>query len=204
MTTALLFFAVLLSILFAFWRLVFLRNPRRTIPTGNFLLAPADGTIVACQQFEASNISLNKNDNRLRGRIVTLTSDIAERGYIVAIFMSVLNVHYNRAPMSGRVVSVVHSKGTLMPVNTLKAGLTNEKTEIVIENKKAKIKVIQIAGFVARRIETYVKPGDTVERGQIIGRINLGSQVMLVLPESLKPTLELKQKVTAGETSIAN
>ena len=95
-------------------------------------------------------------------------------------------------------------RSTLFPYTTLFRSLENEKNEIIIKNPDiGKIKVIQIAGFVARRIESFVTEGQNIEKGHRIGRINLGSQVSLILPKNI--TLEVKegQRVKAGSTIIA-
>ena len=113
---------ILILILFLFWKIVFLRNPDRMIPEGNDLVAPADGKVVDVIHFENNAVTMFKNDKRYKGIIHTLTSDVSKKGSIVSIFMSPLDVHYNRTPMAGIVKSVVHSKVKFLSVNTLKAG----------------------------------------------------------------------------------
>ncbi len=185
------------------WKLLFLRNPKRTIPPGKNLVSPADGTIIEVFQYHDSSVELFKGNHRALGYIKTMTEDVARHGYIVSIFMSPLDVHYNRTPLSGDIVSVRHSAGKFLPANTFRSGLINEKTEIVIKNAVIRVKIIQIAGFLAKRIETFVQPNDKVKKGQLVGLINLGSQVTLVLPRSVTLTVSKGQKVTAGETIIA-
>lgn len=190
--------------LLLFWKFVFLRNPTRNIPDEtNIIVSPADGKIIKILNFEKDAIQLYKGDKRYRGIINTLTNDVATAGHVVSIFMSPLDVHYNRAPMSGTVQSVQHQKGKFLPVQTFEAGLENEKSEIVISNKHVTIKMIQIAGFLARRINTYVRPGDTVDTGQLVGLINLGSQVTLILPKSIELNIKQGDRVVAGETILA-
>ena len=188
---------------FLFWKVVFLRNPERTIPKGNDLVAPADGKVISVLPYTNNAVTLYKGNHRLLGTIRTMTNDVSESGTIISIFMSPLNVHYNRAPLSGSIVSVKHIPGKFLPVNTLEHGLENEKTEIIIAHSDTKIKVIQIAGFLAKRIETFVKPGDSATKGSVIGLINLGSQVTVVLPTSLSPAVAVGQKIKAGETILA-
>ncbi len=199
---ALLFLAIALVGLL-FWKLVFLRNPERTIPEGNVVVSPADGKVIAIVPFTQNHADMFKGNHRILGKISTLTNDVAPSGYIVSIFMSPLDVHYNRAPIAGTITSINHSDGKLLPVNSLEAGLVNEKTEIVIAGKYVKVKMIQIAGFLARRIETFVKVKEAVNTGQIVGLINLGSQVTLVVPKSVMLKVTVGQKVIAGETIIA-
>ena len=87
-------------------------------------------------------------------------------------------------------------------MNTLKAGLVNEKAEILIEGSDYTIKVVQIAGFLAKRIETFVEPGDEIQKGDIIGLINLGSQALLVAPDTLNIQIKKGEKVKAGESVL--
>ena len=201
----LLFFILIIPLAFLFfWKVYFLRNPDRKIPdASNIVLAPADGKIIEIHEYTKSEVALLKGDKRYRGLIKTITEDVSPHGYLVSIFMSPLDVHMNRAPISGTVQSVKHSNGKFLAVNSFESGLVNEKTEIVIKNKQLAVKMIQIAGFLARRVVTHVKPGDAVAMGQIVGLINLGSQVTLVLPSSVKLKVSKGDRVVAGETIIA-
>ncbi len=114
--------------------------------------------------------------------------------------MSPFNVHINRSPIQGQVTKVTYSKGKFLPVNTFENGLVNEKNEILITNKQlGKVKVIQIAGFLARRIECYVKEKEKLAKGQRIGLINLGSQVTLILPTTVKLIVNKGDKVKGGD-----
>ena len=201
----LLFFVVIVPLAYLFfWKVYFLRNPDRNIPDAtDIVLSPADGKIIEIHEYTQSEVALLKGDKRYRGLIKTITEDVSPHGYLVSIFMSPLDVHMNRAPISGTVHSVKHSDGKFLAVNSFESGLVNEKTEIVIKNKKLSVKMIQIAGFLARRVVTHVKPGETVDMGQIVGLINLGSQVTLVLPSSVKLKVSKGDRVVAGETTIA-
>jgi len=200
-----LFFVVIVPLSFLFfWKVFFLRNPDRNIPTTkDIVLSPADGKIIEIHEYTKSEVSLLKGDKRYRGLIKTITEDVAPHGFLVSIFMSPLDVHMNRSPIDGTIHSVKHSKGRFLAVNSFESGLVNEKTEIVIRNKHISVKMIQIAGFLARRIVTHVKPGESVEMGQIVGLINLGSQVTLVLPNTVKLKIAKGDRVVAGETTIA-
>lgn len=187
-----------------FWKLIFLRNPKRIIPKGNNIVSPADGKVINIIKFkDISKIKLFKGNKKYLGIIKTLTSDIAKRGYIISIFMNPFNVHYNRTPIEGKIISVKHSKGKLLAVNTLKAGLENEKTETIIDGK-IKIKVIQIAGLLASHIITYISLGKNVKKGEVFGLINLGSQVTMILPENVNIKILEGQNVYAGKTIIAD
>ncbi len=190
---------ILIFLFLLFWKLIFLRDPKRIIPVGDNIVAPADGMIIKIIQINKKNVKIQKGF----GRISALANDIADSCFIVSIFMSPLNVHINRAPISGTIKSIKHINGRFFPANKLQCALTNEKNEIVIENKKLKVKVIQIAGFIARRIECFVKENQKVNKGDKIGLINLGSQVTMILPNSVKICVKEGQKTMAGETIIA-
>jgi phosphatidylserine decarboxylase len=195
---------IILILILLFWKIIFLRNPSRSTPNSdNSIFSPADGKIIEILEFKGPHMNLHKGTKRFLGLIQTLTKDVAESGYIVSIFMSPLDVHYNRAPISGKVTKITHSNGKFLPVNTFEAGLVNEKAEIIISNNKITLKMIQIAGFIARRVITHVKKGDNVKAGEIVGLINLGSQVTLILPKSVIINVSKGDRVVAGETILA-
>ena len=194
----------LIIIILIFWKFIFLRNPKRSIPNDiDIIVSPADGKIIDIMEFHNNNVRLYKGNKRYLGLINTITTDVSKSGYIISIFMSPMDVHYNRAPVSGEIKSVQHTNGKFLPVNTIEAGLVNEKSEIIIKGDKITLKMIQIAGFLARRVVTYSKPGNQIDRGQVIGLINLGSQVTLVVPDSIKLKIKKGNRVVAGETIIA-
>lgn len=197
-------FLLLIASFILFWKFIFLRNPKRDIPPGNSIVSSADGKVIGVIMFDGKkDVTFFKGNKKYLGIVKTMTSDISKKGYLISVFMNPLNVHYNRSPISGKVISVKHIKGRLLPVNTIEAGLVNEKAEIII-NGKIKVKMIQIAGFLASRIETYARPRQNINKGQVIGLINLGSQVTLVLPENIKIKVKAGDKVKAGETIIAD
>lgn len=194
-----LFIAALLLILFL---LNFYKDPKRKIPQGSSIVSPADGKIIRILKTKDNKIKVDKG---FLGKIETLTRDIAKECYVLSIFMSPFDVHINRAPIDGKIESVKHEKGRYFAAFDLKKSLMNEKNEIIMSNKKiGKIKIIQIAGFLARRIVCSVSKDKKVNKGQKIGRIVLGSQVTLVLPsKKIKLKVKNNQKVTAGNTIIA-
>ncbi|MDP1729004.1 MAG: phosphatidylserine decarboxylase, partial [archaeon] len=141
----------------------------------------------------------------LFGKINTEIRDVCDECYLISIFMSPLDVHIQRASLSGKILSIEHKFGTLFPTTTFENGLTNEKTETIIENSQiGKIKIIQIAGFIVRRIETFVEVGNFIDRGERIGRIRYGSQVSLILPKD-KVEILIKEgdKVESGTSILA-
>jgi len=126
--------------------------------------------------------------------------------YVISIFMSPLDVHINRAPIGGKVESIKHKNGKYFAAFNLKKSLMNENNEVIINNPEfGRIKMIQIAGFLARRIICTVNKNDKINKGQRIGKIVLGSQVTLILPsKKIRLKIKNKQHVTAGITIIAD
>jgi phosphatidylserine decarboxylase len=192
----------LVTLFLIFWKFWFLRDPVRRIPKGNNIICPADGKVIKILDLENlknDNIQIEKG---LFGKISTISSDVKNAGYLISIFMTPFDVHVQRAPIDGKVTKVKYSRGKFMAANSVNA-LYNENNEILIEDKMS-VKVIQIAGFLARRIECFVKKDEDVLKGKKIGRINLGSQVTMIIPKKVDIKIKLGQKVKAGETIIAN
>lgn len=178
----------------------FYRDPKRKIPQGNSIVAPADGRIISIIDTSSPGIQIKKG---FFGKIITLTREIAPQCIVVSIFMSPLDVHINRSPIEGKVKSIKYVKGKFFKAYDLEKSLMNEKNEIIIQNKKLKVKVIQIAGFLARRIKCCIKANQKVNKGGRIGMIALSSQTTLVLPKWVELKARLNQKVKAGESIIA-
>ena len=189
---------ILLSLLF--YKFIFLRNPERKIPSGKNIVSPADGRVILIQKFSNKEIKINKG---FVGKIKTLTSDIADKGYIVSIFMNLFNVHVNRSPINGKIISLKHTKGKFYNAADIEKSLLNEKNELIIENKELKIKVIQIAGLVARRIICFKKENEKINKGERIGIVKLGSQVTLILPKQINLKIKKGDNVKAGSSIIA-
>ena len=180
-----------------------MRNPERTPPNIDAIISPADGKIIAIYPYNHKTVNFHKGNKSLKGNVQTITSSVASEGYIVSIFMNIFDVHYNRSPINGKIIDIHHYDGKLLPANNKSAYLVNEKTEITIRNNNLTLKVILIAGFIARRIEAFVEKNQSVKAGDILGRINLGSQVTMALPNNLIFGVKIGDKVRAGETIIA-
>ncbi|MBS3101367.1 phosphatidylserine decarboxylase [Candidatus Woesearchaeota archaeon] len=193
-------FSIVISalILFLFY---FYRDPKRLIPGGNNIVAPADGKIISIIDTSKNEVKIKKG---LLGKIKTLTNDVAGECYVISIFMSPFDVHINRAPIAGTVKSIKHTKGSFFKAYDLEKSLRNEKNEIIIQNKTLRIKVIQIAGFLARRIKCYVKKKEKVNKGGKIGMIALSSQTTIVIPKVVGLKAKIGQRMKAGLTIIAD
>ena len=187
--------AVLLIILFL---LNFYRDPKRMVPKGNNIVAPADGRVISILKTSKKDVRVNKG---FLGKIRVLTKDIAKECHVISIFMSPLDVHINRAPIEGTIKSITHTKGKFFKAYDMGKSLENEKNEIIIEGR-IKVKVIQTAGFLARRIKCYIKQNQKVNKGEKIGMIALSSQTTIIIPAGVDLMVKVKEKMKAGETII--
>jgi phosphatidylserine decarboxylase len=153
----------------------FFRDPERT-PVEEGIIASADGVVQSIDPWP---------DGRTR----------------VATFMSPLNVHVNRAPLTGVVKSVEHKPGGYIPAFN-KESENNERVVWVFDTPRGEIELVQIAGTVARRIVPYLEPGTEVEVGERIGLIRFGSRVDVYLPPGVEPAVTVGQRTRAGETRL--
>lgn len=185
-------------VLLTFGVFAFFRDPERVVPQDDsYIVSPADGLVTLIQEVEPP-IELQVDDGSgsrgLGGGKVTR----------VSIFMSVFDVHINRAPVGGSVRRVIYIPGKFMNADLDKASEENERQHILIERADGlQIGFTQIAGLVARRIVPFVKPGDMLAVGQRVGLIRFGSRVDVYLPAGTDPKVLMGQKVIAGETVLA-
>ena len=166
--------------------LQFFRNPKRvTNSKEGEIVAPADGTVVLIEELEETEYL---NDKRK----------------MVSIFMSPLNVHVNRAPITGNVTYTRYHQGKYLVAWHPKSSQLNERTTVVMENNKTgPILFRQIAGAVARRIAIYCRPNDQLLAGQEFGFIKFGSRMDVFLPVEAEVCVKIGDKPTGGETIIA-
>ncbi len=165
--------------------LFFFRDPERSVPEGKgVVVSPADGRVIVIKDiFEPTY----------------LKQDVKQ----VSIFLSVFNVHVNRAPLEGTVETVKYNPGKFHVASVDKASLDNERTAMVIANGGRKILVKQIAGLIARRIVCYAKPGDTVKTGERYGLIRFGSRVDIFLPKDADLKVKLGDRIKGARDIIA-
>ena len=168
------------------------------MPQGDDLIvAPADGLVSLICQVPPPLELQGPDGNGQAGLGVEPVTRIS-------IFMSVFDVHINRAPVGGTVRRVVYIPGKFLNADLDKASEENERQHILIERPDGKpIGCTQIAGLVARRIVPFIKPGDIVATGQRIGLIRFGSRVDVYLPQGTDANVLLGQTVIAGETVLA-
>ncbi|AFM22799.1 phosphatidylserine decarboxylase family protein [Desulfomonile tiedjei] len=164
----------------------FFRNPDRVPPLGaGLVLSPADGTVAEVVEHAQSE---------------NLPGVPLKR---ISVFMSVLNVHVNRWPISGIVQSIRHVPGRFLDAREPAASDVNEHNAIVLTGEGVTIAVVQIAGILARRIACWVKEGDMVCRGDRFGLIRFGSRLDIYLPQEFDFQVYPGDRVRAGESIIA-
>lgn len=169
-----------------FWVLWFFRLPNRTHTVSETTIcAPADGKVVVIEE--------------------TLETEyFKDRRLQVSIFMSPLNVHVNRNPISGEVKYMKYHPGKYLVAWHPKSSTENERTTIVIGNSKIELLMRQIAGALARRICYYVKEGDQVQQHEEFGFIRFGSRVDVFLPLGTKVDVKIGEIVKGGITVLAH
>ena len=123
----------------------------------------------------------------------------------ISVFMNVFNCHVNRSPIAGKVMEINYRPGKFFNASLDKASVDNERNSLVLQIPDGrKIVVVQIAGLVARRIVSFVKPKQTLRIGQRFGLIRFGSRVDIYLPTGVQPLVCLGQTMVSGETVIAD
>ncbi len=164
--------------------LSFFRIPFRSYTEGeDVIVAPCDGTVVVIEEVEADEYF---KDKRLQ----------------LSIFMSPLNVHVNRNPVSGEVLYSEYHKGKYLVAWHPKSSTDNERHSVVYRQGDREMLVKQIAGALAKRIVNYLKPGDQVKQGGEMGFIKFGSRVDLLLPLDTELEVKMGQKVKGGVTIL--
>ena len=164
----------------------FFRDPDRVIPAGEGLIvSPADGRVV-------SVVSLEPDSN---------SATTATR---ISIFLSPLDVHINRVPVTGNVEDVTYQRGKFMAAYKDEASSRNEQNAVKLaDDRGRRLQVVQVAGVVARRIVSRVYPGQRVQRGERFGLIMFGSRTDTYLPSDCKIEVAEGQRVKGGETILA-
>lgn len=178
---------LVISIALMSFTLYFFRDPLRKLPPGfneNEIISPADGNVMMIEEIE-DNVYLNS------------------KAKMIGVFLSPLNVHVNRIPVSGMVGYFQYIKGDYIVAFDHKSSERNERTVIGIDTGKFKVLFKQIAGFVARRIVCDLRVNDEVSVGDTFGMIKFGSRVDIIFPVNSVVKVSVNQKVTGGETVLA-
>jgi len=163
----------------------FFRDPERRVPADpDVVVSPADGTVMSVREVAGEAAG----------------TETATR---VTIFLSIFDVHVQRAPLGGRVARYSRRPGRFVAAWREEAGTGNERASLGIDTGSGPVLVRQIAGLVARRIATYPREGDTVARGDRIGLIRFGSRVDLFVPAQWPVAVQPGDRVRGGETPVA-
>ena len=175
-----------ITALLTLFTLYFFRDPDREIPAQErAVLSPADGKVVELRKFEDD------------------VNPLGEPALRVSIFMSVFNVHVNRIPTNGKILGVSYHPGKFLSANLDKASAENENNKILLETDDGKkLMTVQIAGLIARRIVCWIRENDLVIAGNRFGLIRFGSRLDVYLPYDSQITVQLNQKVRAGESRL--
>jgi phosphatidylserine decarboxylase len=167
-----------LCVLVSLFCLYFFRDPEIEITRGdNLILSPCNGTVL--------EVSGNETEK------------------VIRVFLSVLDVHLQRSPVPGKVKSVEYKPGKFLKAMESQAHIVNEQNVITIENESGRYLVKQIAGILARRCVSWVKPGDVLKPGDKIGVIKFSSQVDLHIPKNTDVKVRRGDKVVSGVTIFA-
>ncbi len=162
----------------------FFRNPERIVPEDErAVIAPADGKVIYAGPSREEH----------------LDAEVTK----ISIFMSVFNVHVNRAPISGRIIESFYHRGKFYDVRDERATFENERSGLVVESAAGtKIVVVQVAGLIARRIVCYLHKGDAMVRGERYGLIRFGSRLDVYLPLDADLRVAVGERTVAGETIL--
>ncbi|MDG7056424.1 MAG: phosphatidylserine decarboxylase [Wolbachia endosymbiont of Meromenopon meropis] len=169
----------------------FFRDPARIIPDNeSFVLSPADGVISKIEEIIYSLSTDNKEEKKFT---------------LISIFLSILDVHVNRVPISGVVKRMYYKEGKFVSATNNKSDKENEKQIILIEHKMGEEVIVeQIAGLIARRIVCNLKVSQSVKAGERFGIIKFGSRVNIYIPADIEVRVLEGQTVVGGETIIAD
>ncbi len=203
----------------------FYRDPRRTPPADpRLIVAPCDGKVIYVRPVEGGAVYAEKLGERIPlAELTKADGGGGDEGWIVGIFMTPLDVHYNYAPISGRVTRVVHTPARVnLPMLDLweyvritylrravdlfgrRYHLNNERNTVFIEGEAARVAMVEIADKFVNKITCYVRPGDRVEAGQKVSFIARGSQVDLVIfRRDAEILVRVGQQVYGGQTPVA-
>ena len=161
----------------------FFRDPERAVPADpTLVLSPADGKVVVVEPVDGS---LGPGTTQ------------------ISIFLSIFDVHINRAPVAGRVVEVLYKPGAFLPAFDHKASERNEQNRVTIDDERGRMMFTQIAGLIARRIVFKKQVGDAVAAGERVGLIRFGSRVDVFLPGGVKIKVKVGDRVAGGTSVLA-
>lgn len=185
----------------------FYRDPHRTPPNEeNVIVSPADGTVIYVKGLRRGEVPISvKGKKRVRLDELVGTDLVSNSGYHIGIFMSLFDVHVNRAPISGIVTYAKRTPEKFISTRKPIFRLVDERYVLIIDNGAIRVGVVQMAAYIVRTIKSYVKPDVELRIGERIGMLKLGSQVDVIIPDIFGVKLMVKRgsKLRAGESVIA-
>lgn len=156
----------------------FFRNPKRHIPQGdNLIISPADGRVVKIRQ-------------------------APDGEQTISIFLNIFNVHVNRSPISGELKELEYKRGKFKVAYDEEASRVNEQNILTIAGQDVTVVVRQVAGLIARRVICWKKPGNSLQRGELIGLIRFGSRVDIAVPVRVKIRVQVGDQVQGGSSIL--
>lgn len=175
---------LIIAVIILVFVLNFFRDPERIIPVNEgVIISPADGKILWIKEIDDTNY-------------------VKDKAWLISIFMSPLNVHVNRIPISGTVEYLNYHEGKYIAAFEDKASELNERMEIGINSAEGKVFFNQVAGFVARRIVNELSLNQKVKIGERFGMIKFGSRVDVICSKNWEPKVAANDKVSAGESIL--
>jgi phosphatidylserine decarboxylase len=197
------------TIVLIFFTLLFLyrffRNPYREIyGESNDIVSPADGRVIYIKELERNQVPVTIKKMRVADiSEITKTKILEQPCYLIGIAMTLFDVHYNRAPIDGKIILVKHTPGTSIGLNTPESTLTNERNTTVFQREDGiRAGVVQIAARGVNRCIVMAKEGETFSRGQIFGKIRWGSQADIIFPRNCEIFVREGDQVYAGSTIL--
>ena len=196
---------LVVGVAFAITMIRFWRTPTRQAKARDTdIISPADGNVIYVEKIEAGEVPISVKGNTL-SKLDELTKTNILEGpcWLIGINMTPFDVHKNCAPIPGRVILNQHFDGKFLSLKLGEALKENERNTMVFDNDGLKVGIVQIASKLVRRIDTYVKEGEELRRGQWVGMIRFGSQVDVIIPRKYTVNVRVKDQIYAGETIIA-
>lgn len=198
------FIILVLFVLLFFSR--FFRNPDRIIPGGpDDIVSAADGRVIYIKELEVNQMPVTVKKMRIADLSEITKTDLLTRPcYLIGIAMTLFDVHMNRSPVDGKITFIKHTPGTAIGLNTPSSTVTNERNTVIIErNDGIRAGIVQIAARGVKRCIVMAQAGDSVKRGEIIGKIRWGSQLDMIIPRDCEIMVREGDQVYAGSTVIA-
>ncbi len=191
---------------FTFTLIRFFRTPVRQVTClENEIVSPADGNIIYIKKIEKGEVPLSVKKGVIASLIeFTQTNLLKTPCWIIGINMTPFDVHKNCSPIDGIIVFNTHINGEFLSLKDPIAVSRNERNSVIIKNDHIQIGVVQTASKLVRRIDSYIKVGEPIKKGEWFGMIRFGSQVDIILPVYCQIHVNIGQQIYAAKTTIAS